>query len=120
MVDQLSLTFVDYLVFGLVLLISSLIGFYHKLTGGHQATTKEYLLADKSMGFWPVAFSLMASFMSAITLIGVPAENYFLSTQFAAINISYIIGTPIAAFIYLPVFHQMNSTSAYEVHIVTH
>ena len=60
------------------------------------------------MGIFPVAFSLMASFMSAITLLGVSGENYTFGTQFMAINLSYAIGTPIAAHLYLPVFYRFN------------
>ena len=54
----------------------------------------------------PVAFSLMASFMSAITLLGVTQENYTYGTQFVAINLAYIAGTPVAAYLYLPVFYR--------------
>lgn len=91
-----------------------LIGVYYKMTGGRQQTTAEYLLADKSMGIMPVAFSLMASCMSAITLLGVSSEMYFYGTQFIVINISYIIGTPIVAFVFLPVFYQLKITSVYQ------
>ena len=45
--------------------------FFSRLSGGRQKTAGEYLLGDRSMSEWPVAFSLMASFMSAITLLGV-------------------------------------------------
>ena len=55
----------------------------------------------------------MASFMSAITLLGVTQENYTYGTQFVVINISYFIATPIAAYIYLPVFFRMQNASAY-------
>ena len=67
------------------------------------------------MSVIPVAFSLMASFMSAITLLGVTAENYMFGTQFVAINMSYILGTPIAALVFLPVFHKLQIVSIYEV-----
>lgn len=63
---------------------------------------QEYLLADRNMSFIPVAFSLMASFMSSITLLGVSSENYVYGTQFVVINLAYIIGTPLAAYFYLP------------------
>jgi Na+/proline symporter len=46
-------------------------GLYYRFSGGKQRTTKEYLMADGQMAVLPVAFSLMASFMSAITLLGV-------------------------------------------------
>ena len=91
------------------------IGIYYKFTGGKQRTTSEYLLADSSMDVLPVAFSLMASFMSAITLLGVSAEIYTYGTQFVVINIAYIIGTPIAAFVFLPVFYRLKLTSIYQV-----
>lgn len=71
------------------------------------------------MSVIPVAFSLMASFISAITLLGVTAEIYTFGTQFVLINISYIIGTPIAAFIFLPVFYKLKLTSIYEVNRLT-
>jgi sodium-coupled monocarboxylate transporter 8/12 len=105
----------DYVVLVLVLLISSSIGVYYRFTGGKQKTMQEYLLADKNMSIIPVAFSLMASFMSAITLLGVSSENYTFGIQFIVINISYGIFTPVAAYLYLPVFFKLQATSAYEV-----
>ena len=54
----------------------------------------------------------MASFMSAITLLGVTQENYTYGTQFVVINISYLIATPIAAHVYLPVFFRMQNCAS--------
>ena len=71
-------------------------------------------MADRKASVLPVAFSLMASFMSAITLLGVTMENYTFGTQFVMINISYIISTPIAAYVFLPVFHRLQSASVYK------
>lgn len=63
-------------------------------------------MANSKMSATPVAFSLMASFMSAITILGVSSENYMYGTQFLVINISYVLATPIVAYIYLPVFYR--------------
>ena len=52
--------------------------------------------------------------MSAITLLGVSFENYTFGTQFVVINLAYIIGTPIVAYVYLPVFFRLQTASAYE------
>ena len=57
-----------------------------------QTNSNDYLLANGSMSPIPVAFSLMASFMSAITLLGVTNENFAYGTQFIVINIAYAIG----------------------------
>lgn len=73
------------------------------------------MLGNKNQGIVPVAFSLMASFMSAITLFGVSAENYYHGTQFVAINLSYVLGTPIIAYVFLPVFFKLGNLSVYEV-----
>ncbi|KAL4148785.1 hypothetical protein QTP88_002943 [Uroleucon formosanum] len=105
---------VDYIVFGIMLAMSASIGIYYRLTGGKQKTTQEYMLGNKNQGIVPVAFSLMASFMSAITLFGVSAENYYHGTQFVAINLSYVLGTPIIAYIFLPVFFKLGNLSVYE------
>ncbi|XP_054166109.1 putative sodium-dependent multivitamin transporter [Oppia nitens] len=112
--EKNHLSVIDYTVFGLMLVISALIGIYYKLSGGRQQTTEEYLLANKQMSVIPVAFSLMASFMSAITLLGVTAEIYMFGIEFIIINISYIIGTPIAGLIFLPVFYKLKVVSIYE------
>lgn len=66
------------------------------------------------MSILPIAFSLMASSMSAITLLGVSAEVYVYGSEFILINVSYIIGTPIAAFVFLPVFYRLKLTSVYQ------
>ncbi|XP_016999771.2 putative sodium-dependent multivitamin transporter [Drosophila takahashii] len=97
-----------------ILVISALIGIYYRFAGGQQKTTQEYLMADQSMTTFPVSFSLMASFMSAISLMGVSNESYEFGTMFCVINIAYLLSTPIAANIFLPVFYRMRTTSVYE------
>jgi len=97
-----------------ILVISAMIGIYYRFAGGQQKTTQEYLMADQSMTTFPVSFSLMASFMSAISLMGVSNEAYEFGTMFCVINIAYILSTPIAANIFLPVFYRMRTTSVYE------
>ncbi|XP_055925433.1 putative sodium-dependent multivitamin transporter [Argiope bruennichi] len=109
-----TFTLIDYVIFALMLVFSASVGVYYHFAGGRQKTSKEYFLANKNMPIIPVAFSLMASFMSAITILGLAAENYMNGSQFVIINIAYIIGTPIAAYVFLPVFYQMQATSAFE------
>ncbi|XP_034489937.1 putative sodium-dependent multivitamin transporter [Drosophila innubila] len=104
----------DYAILAVVLIISILIGLYYRFGGNKQSTTTEYLLADRSMGVTPVAFSLMASFMSAVTILGVSMEIYQYGTMFVIINLSYVLSTPIAAYLILPVFYRLKTASVYE------
>lgn len=108
---------VDYVVFGVMLFISVAIGIYYALTGGKQKTTVEFLLANRKMMAIPIGLSLLASFMSAITILGVPAEMYTFGTQYWMIIISYIFLFPIVALVFVPVFRAVDITSSYEVFI---
>ena len=94
----------DYVVFCLVLAISTVIGIYYGCTGGRQSTTREFL-------------SMLASFMSAIMLLGTPAEIYIFGTQYMVIAVAYVLMSPVSAYVYIPVFYRLKLTSAYEVSI---
>ncbi|XP_052740789.1 putative sodium-dependent multivitamin transporter [Bicyclus anynana] len=104
----------DYIIMSATMIVSVAIGLYFRFSGGKQKTNDEYLLADRNMSIFPVAVSLMASFMSAITLLGVSSENYYYGMIFVIINLSHGIATPIASHLYLPVFFGLQKTSTYE------
>ena len=104
----------DYVVFACMLLVSSAIGVYHAY-GGKQSSTKEYLMAGKGMSCFPIFVSLLASYLSAITLLGVPSEIYTYGVQYVVLILSYFILCTCAAVIYAPVFYRLNLTSAHEV-----
>ncbi|UYV76494.1 hypothetical protein LAZ67_14000717, partial [Cordylochernes scorpioides] len=109
-----SFSLIDYIIFVAMVMVSGVIGVYYRFSGGRQTTSKEFLVANHSMGPVPVSFSLMASFMSAVTLLGVSQEMYRHGTLFILINIGYCIGTPLAAHIFLPVFYSIRATSAFQ------
>ncbi|XP_012253667.2 putative sodium-dependent multivitamin transporter isoform X1 [Athalia rosae] len=114
MAETATLQVWDYVVIVLMLLTSTAIGIYYRFTGGRQKTSEEYYVANRTMGATPVAIGLMVSFLSAISLLGVSSENYVYGTQYAAVNVGYVIATPFAAYLYLPVFFKLQATSAYE------
>ena len=64
-------------------------------------------MASRSMGTVPMTLSLVASFMSAITLLGTPAEMYVSGTQYAALVLSYPLVMGATAHGFLPVFDQL-------------
>ncbi len=53
---------IDYLIFALALVLSLLIGIYQAWKGAGSSTTN-YLLGGKSMGIFPVAMSLAATYI---------------------------------------------------------
>ena len=106
----------DYVVFSVMLLISALIGVWYGCgPGGKQKTTAEYLLADRKMRIWPVAISLLVSYLSAITLLGVPSEIYTYGAQYYVLILSYFIICGSVGIIFVPMFRRINLTCANEV-----
>ena len=105
----------DYIIFSTVLIISAGIGLFNAWRDRQKVTLVDYLLAGRSMTALPVSFSLLASFVSAITLLGTPAEMYNFTTMYFWIGLGYFLMIAGAAHIYIPVFYKLQVTSAYEV-----
>uniref|UniRef100_A0A8C3ALD5 Solute carrier family 5 member 6 n=1 Tax=Cyclopterus lumpus TaxID=8103 RepID=A0A8C3ALD5_CYCLU len=112
--DQKHFTAADYVIFALLLAASIGIGLYHALSGGRQRTTQEFLLADRSMSCLPISLSLLASFQSAVAIIGVPAEVYAHGTQYWFIGCAYFLGLLIPAHVFIPVLYKLQLSSAYQ------
>ncbi|NWV49572.1 SC5A8 protein, partial [Daphoenositta chrysoptera] len=104
----------DYVVFAAMLVISAIIGIYYAFVGGGQKTSKDFLMAGRSMSALPVALSLTASFMSAVTVLGTPAEIYRYGAIFCIFAITYGLVVLCSAEIFLPVFYKLGITSTYE------
>ncbi|XP_070284973.1 sodium-dependent multivitamin transporter [Myotis yumanensis] len=105
---------VDYVVFALLLVLSLAIGLYHACRGWGRHTIGQLQMADRKMGCLPVALSLLATFQSAVAILGVPSEIYRFGTQYWFLGCSYFLGLLIPAHIFIPVFYRLHLTSAYE------
>uniref|UniRef100_A0A224Z1J3 Sodium-coupled monocarboxylate transporter 1-like n=1 Tax=Rhipicephalus zambeziensis TaxID=60191 RepID=A0A224Z1J3_9ACAR len=105
----------DYVVFAGMLCVSAAIGIYYAVMGvRRKATTDDFLMGGRSMSVFPVALSILASFMSAITLLGTASEMYIYGTQYLLIIFSYCLVIPATAYLYMPIFYSLHVTSAYE------
>uniref|UniRef100_A0A4W4E032 Sodium-dependent multivitamin transporter n=1 Tax=Electrophorus electricus TaxID=8005 RepID=A0A4W4E032_ELEEL len=105
---------VDYVIFTLLLVASAGIGVFYAFSGGRQRTTQEFLLADRSMTCLPVSLSLLATFQSAVAILGAPSEIYTHGTQYWFLGCSYFLGLLIPAHIFIPVFYRLRLASTYE------
>lgn len=111
----MEFTAIDYTIFALLLVLSSAIGLFYALSGDRQRTVQEFLLANRDMSCLPVALSLLASFQSAVAILGVPAEIYRFGTEYWFLGCSYFLGLLIPAHVFIPVFYRLHITSTYEV-----
>ncbi|XP_051581128.1 solute carrier family 5 member 6a isoform X1 [Myxocyprinus asiaticus] len=111
---QMHFSTVDYVIFVVLLVASAGIGLYYAFSGGCQRTTQEFLLADRSMRCLPVSLSLLATFQSAVAILGAPSEIYTHGTQYWFLGCSYFLGLLIPAHIFIPVFYRLRLSSAYQ------
>jgi solute:Na+ symporter, SSS family len=82
--------------------------------GRGSRTTRRYLLADKTMPWYAVALSIMATQASAITFLSTTGQAYADGMRF----LQFYFGLPIAmvllAIIAVPVFHRLDVYTAYQ------
>lgn len=105
----------DYAVFVMTVVISMCIGVYYAFSGRRQMTTSEFIMGNPKMKVLPVAMSLLVTFESSTTLLGMPAEMYVYGVMFWMRQLGFAF---LAVFIvkwFLPILHPLGMTSIYEV-----
>uniref|UniRef100_A0AAY4CPA2 Solute carrier family 5 member 12 n=1 Tax=Denticeps clupeoides TaxID=299321 RepID=A0AAY4CPA2_9TELE len=100
----------DYAVFACLFVVSSAIGVFFAVKGRKQVSSKEFLVGGRQMTFGPVALSLTASFMSAVTVLGAPSEVYRFGASFILFGIAYSFVVIFTAQLFVPVFYRSGIT----------
>ncbi|EDW99259.1 sodium-coupled monocarboxylate transporter 2 [Drosophila yakuba] len=104
----------DYGVFALVLSISAAIGVYFGFFAKGEDTTEEYLMGGKRMKTIPIAISLVASQLSAISIMTIPAEMYAYGINWFFNVVCMVVVVPLLNYVVIPVFYNNNITNCYE------
>ena len=81
--------------------------------GRGQRTASEYFVAERSIPWWAVLFSIVASETSALTFISIPGLAYTGNLGFLQVVAGYIIGRFVVAYTLLPRYFQGNLVTAY-------
>ena len=101
----------DWIVLGVSLLAIVIYGVYK---GRGSKNLRGYLLADKSMKWYTIALSIMATQASAVTFTSTPGQAYIDGMRF----VQFYLGLPIAMVILsvtaVPIYHKLNVYTAYE------
>lgn len=109
-----NFTWPDYLVFVIVILISASIGFVIGWLDRKKSSAKDFLLGGGNLRTLPVGISILASFTSAVAILGFSAEMYLYGTMYWMVTLSYPFTQCFAALVYIPFFHRLKLTTAYE------
>ncbi|XP_071451102.1 sodium-coupled monocarboxylate transporter 1-like [Hetaerina americana] len=126
--DDLALRFSwpDYCVFCLMLLLSASIGVYYGFFAKRSVVDYEpgeavrpsmelaHLAGGSGLTPFPVAMSLVASYISGVTMVGTPSEIYYHGMQYWVVNVGIVFMAFTLAYIFLPVFLNLSIMSSYE------
>lgn len=139
---ELNIGAFDYVVLAIILFISIFVGVYHgykhvftrllgKLIHRNQVSDEiemksseedentenrvsSYLTGNSSMHWFPVSFSLLATFFSTNSVLGHPAEVYQYGVQILIIGFGHAVAPLFGAFLFGPFFDKLGILSMFE------
>jgi len=106
-----SLTWQDYSVLLVLLALLIFVGIYF---GREEKSTHDFFLGGRKIPWWAACLSFVATEISAVTLISVPAIAYMENWEYAQFFIGSFLARVVIAFLFIPAFYNYNCTSIYE------
>jgi SSS family transporter len=107
-----QLTWADYLVIvGYLAAITAFGSWFARF----QKTTRDYFLTDRSVPWWAVCFTIVATETSTLTFIGIPAAAYAGNMTFLQLALGYIIGRLIVSVLFIPAYFRGDLFTSYEL-----
>ncbi|HSB28913.1 MAG TPA: sodium:solute symporter [Pyrinomonadaceae bacterium] len=85
--------------------------------GRKQQTTKDYFLGDRSVPWWAVAFSIVATETSTITFISVPGIAFARggNFQFLQLVFGYLLGRIVISLLFIPSYFRGELMTVYQL-----
>jgi SSS family solute:Na+ symporter len=106
------LTWLDYSIIIGYLVAITLFGSYF---ARFQKTTRDYFLTGRSVPWWAICFTIVATETSTLTFIGVPATAYAGDMTFLQLVFGYVIGRVIISVIFIPTYFRGDLFTSYEL-----
>ncbi|MGB7266669.1 MAG: sodium:solute symporter [Terracidiphilus sp.] len=78
-------------------------------------TLKGYFLADKSVPWWAISFSIVAAETSTLTVISVPGLAYDKDFSFLQLVFGYLIGRVVVSYLFIPHYFRGDLVTAYQL-----
>jgi solute:Na+ symporter, SSS family len=100
----------DFVVIAAYLIGITALGIF---VGRKQKDSKDYFVADRSIPWWAVMISVVASETSALTFISIPGLAYVGNLGFLEVAIGYLLGRIVVAKVLLPRYYQGELVTAY-------
>src|SRR5215470_16239239 len=78
-----------------------------------QQDARDYFLGGKSAPWWAIAFSIVATETSTLTIIGTPAISYATNLTFLQLVFGYLVGRALIVLVLLPGYFRGEFFTAY-------
>jgi solute:Na+ symporter, SSS family len=106
------LTWADYLVIGGYLAAITAFGSWF---ARFQKTTRDYFLTGRSVPWWGICFTIVATETSTLSFIGVPAGAYAGDFRFLQLALGYIAGRLLISVLFIPAYFRGELYTSYEL-----
>ena len=106
-----QLTTMDYAVVLGTIAVLFAIGF---LAGKKGETTNDFFLGGRKIPWWAACLSFVATEISAVTIISVPATTYKENWVYLQLFIGSAASRVALAYFFIPAFYKFNCTTIYE------
>jgi SSS family transporter len=106
------LTWIDYTVIAAYLLAITAFGTWFSR---FQKTTVDYFLTGRSVPWWAICFTIVATETSTLSFIGVPAGAYAGNMTFLQLAFGYVIGRVLVSVLFLPSYFRGELFTSYEL-----
>src|SRR5678816_3231219 len=85
--------------------------------GRKQKTTADYFLGDRSVPWWAVAFSIVATETSTITFISIPGIAFARGGNFAFLQLvfGYLLGRIVISILFIPSYFRGELLTVYQL-----
>jgi SSS family transporter len=80
-----------------------------------QKTTRDYFLTDRSVPWWAICFTIVATETSTLSFIGVPAGAYAGNMTFLQLALGYIVGRVLVSVLFIPAYFRGELFTSYEL-----
>jgi SSS family solute:Na+ symporter len=106
-------TVTDWIVVAWYLLLTTLIG---ARLAGRQATIRDFFLGGRKLPWWAVCGSILATEVSAVTFISVPALSFAAGGDFTYLQLALgsILARVVIGFWFVPAYYQREIYSPYQ------
>ena len=106
------LTWLDYAVIaGYLLAITAFGSWFARF----QKTTRDYFLTGRSVPWWAICFTIVATETSTLSFIGVPAGAYAGNMTFLQLAIGYIVGRLLVSVLFISAYFRGELYTSYEL-----